>query len=106
MKPAVRAAFLVGCMELLTFGDRLGTPCRGRRCLPREADSFPYRITMNGKIYSHANQSGPRQRRSRIATAMNTMANTSPSQRPGELRYAAGVSCGASTECMLKAKAF
>ena len=37
---------------------------------------------------------------------MNTMANTSPIQRPGELRYAAGVSCGASTECMLKAKAF
>ena len=36
---------------------------------------------------------------------MNTTATISPSQRPGELRYAAGVSCGESTECMLKAKA-
>ena len=36
---------------------------------------------------------------------MNTAATISPSQRPGELRYVPGVSCGEFTECMLKAKA-
>ena len=56
---------------------------------------------MNG----HMNQSGPRQRRKRIATTRNAAATISPSQRPGELRYVKGVSCGRFTECMLKAKA-
>lgn len=37
---------------------------------------------------------------------MNSAATISPNQRPGELRYAAGVSCGQSTECILKANAF
>ena len=36
---------------------------------------------------------------------MNNTATVSPSQRLGELRYAAGVSCGKSTECILKANA-
>lgn len=36
---------------------------------------------------------------------MNIAATNSPSQRPGELRYVPGVSCGEFTECMLKAKA-
>src|SRR5216117_1050651 len=36
---------------------------------------------------------------------MNATATISPSQRPDELRYAPGVSCGQLTECMLKAKA-
>ena len=36
---------------------------------------------------------------------MNAAATISPSQRPDELRYAPGVSCGQLTECMLKAKA-
>jgi hypothetical protein len=36
---------------------------------------------------------------------MNNTATISPSQRLGELRYAAGVSCGKSTECILKANA-
>lgn len=36
---------------------------------------------------------------------MNAAANNNPSQRPGELKYVPGVSCGLLTECMLKAKA-
>ena len=36
---------------------------------------------------------------------MKTAANINPSQSPGVLKYVPGVSCGLSTECMLKANA-
>ena len=56
--PATRAALLVGCMDLLV--DCFGLYCRGRRCLPREAVNFPYKITRRDGINGQMNQSGPR----------------------------------------------